>query len=175
MLRQMVQRVLILTPPGLVEQRREELATEFKINTFVTNNDEAFRNLGADAWLRFPWVIASLATARRGSTHTDHRRALRPGDRGRGASSQESCVGHMEAGQRPAETVHPAVDRHTGPEQPRRAVQPGDGAQTRPVEEPQGFQRDFVVHGDPRLPKNRGLLRDLLSDVMVRHSSQPFQ
>ena len=27
-----------------------------------------------------------------------------------------------------------------------------------------------MAHGDPRLPKNRGQLRDLLGDVMVRHT-----
>jgi SNF2 family DNA or RNA helicase len=35
---------------------------------------------------------------------------------------------------------------------------------------PQEFRRQFVVKGDPRSPKNRGLLRDLLADVMIRHS-----
>ncbi len=38
------------------------------------------------------------------------------------------------------------------------------------LKSPKEFQRDFVVRGDPRLPKNRGKLRDLLSDVMVRHA-----
>jgi SNF2 family DNA or RNA helicase len=35
---------------------------------------------------------------------------------------------------------------------------------------PQEFRRQFVVRGDPRLPKNRGRLRELLADVMIRHS-----
>ncbi len=35
---------------------------------------------------------------------------------------------------------------------------------------PKEFNRQFVVRGDPRLPKNRGVLRELLADVMVRHS-----
>jgi len=35
---------------------------------------------------------------------------------------------------------------------------------------PREFRKQFVVHGDPRLPKNRGQLRELLGDVMVRHS-----
>lgn len=72
LLRQMVGRVLILTPPGLVEQWREELVTKFKITDFVTNNDEPFRALGPEAWLRFPYVIASLATARR----PEHRQVI---------------------------------------------------------------------------------------------------
>lgn len=32
------------------------------------------------------------------------------------------------------------------------------------------FKRRFVVRGDPRLPKNRGELRNLLADVMVRNT-----
>jgi SNF2 family DNA or RNA helicase len=35
---------------------------------------------------------------------------------------------------------------------------------------PREFRRHFVVQGDPRLPKNRGRLRELLADVMVRHA-----
>lgn len=35
---------------------------------------------------------------------------------------------------------------------------------------PKEFSSQFVVRGDPRLPKNRGLLRELLGDVMVRHT-----
>jgi SNF2 family DNA or RNA helicase len=35
---------------------------------------------------------------------------------------------------------------------------------------PRQFRSQFVVQGDPRLPKNRGRLRELLADVMVRHS-----
>jgi len=35
---------------------------------------------------------------------------------------------------------------------------------------PQEFRRQFVVRGDPRSPKNRGLLRELLADTMIRHS-----
>ena len=35
---------------------------------------------------------------------------------------------------------------------------------------PREFRKQFVVRGDPRQPKNRGQLRELLGDVMVRHS-----
>jgi SNF2 family DNA or RNA helicase len=35
---------------------------------------------------------------------------------------------------------------------------------------PRQFRRQFVVQGDPRLPKNRGRLRELLAAVMARHS-----
>jgi SNF2 family DNA or RNA helicase len=38
------------------------------------------------------------------------------------------------------------------------------------LETPRQFRRQFVAQGDPRLPKNRGRLRELLADTMVRHS-----
>ena len=65
LMRQMAERVLILTPPALVEQWREELAGKFRLGDFVTSFDPVFREQGARAWETFPRVIASLATARR--------------------------------------------------------------------------------------------------------------
>lgn len=72
LLRQMVSRVLILTPPGLVEQWQEELAVKFNLSDFVTSNNPEFRSLGTAAWERYPRVIASLATARR----SEHAKAI---------------------------------------------------------------------------------------------------
>jgi hypothetical protein len=65
LLRQMAERVLILTPPALVEQWREELVGKFRLGDFVTSFDPVFREQGTRAWETFPRVIASLATARR--------------------------------------------------------------------------------------------------------------
>src|SRR4030067_51478 len=59
--RRMAQRVLIMTPPALVEQWREELVAKFNLPDFVTSADEAFREHGTAAWARFPRVVASLA------------------------------------------------------------------------------------------------------------------
>ena len=77
MLRQMVTRVLILTPPSLVEQWQEELAVKFDLTDFVSSNHPDFRSLGTRAWNHFPRVIASLATARR----AEHAAAERGGAR----------------------------------------------------------------------------------------------
>ena len=171
MLRQMVQRVLILTPPGLVEQWRGELATKFKINTFVTNNDEEFRTLGADAWLHFPWVIASLATARRPEHRTqitaelydlvivDEAHHLK-----NRASVTWKLVNELQKRYILLLTATPVQNSLAELYNLVTVLKPGQ------LKSPKEFQRDFVVRGDPRLPKNRGLLRDLLSDVMVRHS-----
>ena len=72
LLRQMASRVLIITPPALVEQWREELSSKFGLTDFVVNYDPEFRELGPQAWAAFPHVIASLATARR----SEHRRVI---------------------------------------------------------------------------------------------------
>ena len=60
-LRNVAQRVLILTPAALVEQWREELAVKFGLEDFISNAAPEFRVLGAAAWERFPRVVASLA------------------------------------------------------------------------------------------------------------------
>ena len=65
LLRHMVQRVLILTPPSLVEQWHEELASKFDLPQFLTSTNPAFREQGIQAWETVPFIIASLPTARR--------------------------------------------------------------------------------------------------------------
>jgi SNF2 family DNA or RNA helicase len=171
MLRQMVQRVLILTPPGLVEQWREELATKFKITEFVTNNDERFRDLGADAWLHFPYVIASIATARR----PEHREQITADlydlvivDEAHHLKNRTSVtwklVNELQKRYILLLTATPVQNSLAELYNLVTVLKPGQ------LKSPKEFQREFVVRGDPRQPKNRGLLRDLLSDVMVRHA-----
>jgi SNF2 family DNA or RNA helicase len=171
LLRQMVQRVLILTPPGLVEQWREELVTKFNITDFVTNHDEAFRSLGPDAWLRFPHVIASLATARR----PEHRQVITSEiydlvivDEAHHLKNRASVswklVNELQKRFILLLTATPVQNSLSELYNLVTVLKPGQ------LKSPKEFQRDFVVRGDPRLPKNRGLLRELLSDVMVRHS-----
>ena len=63
--RNVIQRVMVVTPAALVEQWREELAVKFGLPGFASTADAEFRAAGADAWERFPLLIASLATARR--------------------------------------------------------------------------------------------------------------
>lgn len=63
MLRGHVGSALVLTPPSLVAQWREELGSKFGIDTRTTD-DPAFRAEPARFWARPGVVIASLATAR---------------------------------------------------------------------------------------------------------------
>jgi SNF2 family DNA or RNA helicase len=171
MARHLVRRVLIVTPPALVEQWREELASKFGLADFVTNYDPEFRELGARAWAAFPQVIASLATARR----PEHRESI-----GREtydliivdeahhlknrASVSWKFVNSLQKKYILLLTATPVENSLDELYNLITILKPGQLAT------PRQFQRQFVVHGDPRQPKNRGRLRELLADVMVRHS-----
>jgi len=63
LLRGRVERALVLVPPSLVSQWREELSAKFAIETRTTE-DGAFRADPVGFWSRAGVVIASLATAR---------------------------------------------------------------------------------------------------------------
>lgn len=171
LLRQMVERVLILTPPGLMAQWKEELATKYDLDEFVTSSDPDFRALGSQAWAEFPQVIASLATARR----SEHRRAITAQeydlvivDEAHHLKNRSSASWKLVNGLQKKYilllTATPVQNRLTELYNLITVLKPGQ------LKSPREFSSQFVVRGDPRLPKNRGLLRELLGDVMVRHT-----
>jgi SNF2 family DNA or RNA helicase len=171
LLRQMVGRVLVLTPPALVEQWREELSVKFRLDDFLTSADPEFRALGSAAWATCPHVVASLATARR----PEHRAQIAqvPYDlvivdeahhlRNR-ASVSWKFVNELQRKYVLLLTATPVQNDLDELYNLVTLLKPGQ------LKSPREFHRQFVVRGDPRLPKNRGRLRELLADVMVRHS-----
>ncbi len=171
LLRQMVNRVLIITPPALVEQWREELASKFGLTDFVANYDPEFRELGPQAWTAFPRVIASLATARR----REHRRVITGivydlviVDEAHHLKNRSSVswkfVNALQKKYILMLTATPVQNSLNELYNLITILKPGQ------LKTPREFRRHFVVQGDPRLPKNRGRLRELLADVMVRHA-----
>jgi SNF2 family DNA or RNA helicase len=170
-LRNVAQRVLILTPAALVEQWREELAVKFGLEDFISNADSEFRALGAAAWERFPRVVASLATARR----AEHRAQISaiPYDliivdeahhlKNR-ASITWKFVNELQRKYILLLTATPVENDLDELYNLITLLKPGQ------LKTPREFRKQFVVRGDPRLPKNRGQLRELLGDVMVRHT-----
>ena len=171
LLRQMVQRILIVTPPALVEQWREELAAKFNLPDFVTSADPEFRALGPAAWAQFPRVIASLATARR----AEHRAQIESllydlviVDEAHHLKNRASVswkfVNSLQKKYILLLTATPVENSLDELYNLITLLKPGQ------LKTPREFQRQFVVQGDPRQPKNRGKLRELLADVMVRHS-----
>ena len=169
--RNIVQRVLVVTPAALVEQWREELAVKFGLPAFVTSADAGFRSAGASAWERFPLLIASLATARR----AEHRARIAqiPYDlivvdeahhlKNRNSASWK-FVNELQRKYILLLTATPVENNLDELYNLITLLKPGQ------LKTPREFRRQFVVSGDSRLPKNRGQLRELLGDVMVRHT-----
>ena len=169
--RKMVGRVLIVTPPSLVEQWREELSSKFNLADFVTSHDPSFRDQGPEAWAAFPRIIASLATARR----PEHRRAItdlvydlvivdEAHHLKNRASVSWNFVNALQKKYILLLTATPVQNDLDELYNLITILKPGQ------LKTPREFRRHFVVQGDPRLPKNRGRLRELLADVMVRHA-----
>lgn len=169
--RNIVQRLMVVTPASLVEQWREELAVKFGLTGFVTSADAEFRATGADAWEKFPLLIASLATARR----AEHRARLSqiPFDmvvldeahhlKNRNSASWK-FVNELQRKYILLLTATPVENNLDELYNLITLLKPGQ------LKTPREFRKQFVVSGDPRLPKNRGQLRELLGDVMVRHT-----
>jgi len=63
-LRGLVKRTLILTPPALVHQWQEEMAQKFN-QDFISSDSNEFISAGETAWSRFPNIIASIDLATR--------------------------------------------------------------------------------------------------------------
>lgn len=169
--RNIVQRLMVVTPAALVEQWREELAVKFGLTGFVTTADADFRAAGFDAWEKFPLLIASLATARR----AEHRARLAqiPFDlvvldeahhlKNRNSASWK-FVNELQRKYIVLLTATPVENNLDELYNLITLLKPGQ------LKTPREFRKQFVVSGDPRLPKNRGQLRELLGDVMVRHT-----
>ncbi len=62
--RGLVRRVLILTPPSLVEQWQGEMRRKFGMD-YVVHDDPAFKERGPKAWASYDRIIASYHTAKR--------------------------------------------------------------------------------------------------------------
>ncbi len=169
--RNIVKRLMVVTPASLVEQWREELAVKFGLTGFATTADAEFRAAGSDAWEKFPLLIASLATARR----AEHRARLSqiPFDmvvldeahhlKNRNSASWK-FVNELQRKYILMLTATPVENNLDELYNLITLLKPGQ------LKTPREFRRQFVVSGDPRLPKNRGQLRELLGDVMVRHT-----
>jgi SNF2 family DNA or RNA helicase len=169
--RNIVQRLMVVTPASLVEQWREELAVKFGLTGFVATADADFRAAGPGAWEKFPLLIASLATARR----AEHRARLAqiPFDlvvldeahhlKNRNSASWK-FVNELQRKYIVLLTATPVENNLDELYNLITLLKPGQ------LKTPREFRKQFVVSGDPRLPKNRGQLRELLGDVMVRHT-----
>jgi SNF2 family DNA or RNA helicase len=170
-LRHMAQRVLVLTPPALVDQWHEELTNKFALPGFLTSSDPVFREQGPDAWRVHPFIVASLAAARRAENRqvieatpydlvvVDEAHHLK-----NRASVTWKFVNALQKKYILLLTATPVQNSLDELYNLITILKPGL------LKTPKAFTQEFVVRGDPRAPKNRGMLRNLLADVMVRHT-----
>lgn len=164
LVRNIVHCVMVITPTALMEQWREELATKFGLPGFITTTDPGFRSAGARAWQRFPLLIASLATARR----AENRACLSniPFDLVVAVDEAHHLKNRNRASwkfinelQRKYILLLTATSVENNLDELYNLItllKPGQ------FSTPQEFRKQFVVNGDPRLPKNRGQLRNFL-------------
>jgi len=162
--------VLILTPPSLVSQWREEMRDKFQIE-FTTLDDPEFRRQGPAAWERCERVIASIHTAKA----LKHSEAIRRVTydliivdeahhlRNRGSLSWK-FVNQLKSKYLLLLTATPAQNDLDELYNLVTLLRPGQ------LRSPAEFRREFVERHDPRRPRNRTKLRELLMDVMVRNT-----
>ncbi len=170
-LRGLVKKVLVLTPPGLTEQWQEELSSKFLLDNFITHDAPDFRAQGDQAWGHYDRVIASLATARlSGNREIIEQIAydLVIVDEAHHLKNRNSVswrfVNALQKKYILFLTATPVQNKLDELYNLITVLKPGQ------LKTEREFRQQFVVRGDPRSPKNRGMLRELLADVMVRNT-----
>ena len=169
-LRGLARRVLILTPPSLVGQWHEEMRDKFQLE-FATLDDAEFRRHGPSAWEQCERVIASIHTAK-AAKHSDMIRRVaydliivdEAHHLRNRASLNWKFVNQLKSKYLLLLTATPAQNDLDELYNLITLLRPGQ------LRTPAEFRREFVERTDPRRPRNRTKLRELLMDVMVRNT-----
>ena len=167
--RGLARRVLILTPPSLVEQWQGEMRRKFGLD-FIVHDDPSFREQGAKAWAMHDRIIASYHTAKR----EPHRDAiLKPEwdlvivDEVHHFRNRNTLLWQMAAELRKKYilllTATPVQNDLEELFNLVTLLQPGLLSTAR------SFQRQFVDRRDKLMPRNVDQLHLLLAEVMVRN------
>ncbi|MDQ3398920.1 MAG: SNF2-related protein, partial [Deinococcota bacterium] len=167
--RKLARRVLVLTPPSLIEQWQRELSRKFGLD-FVTHDDPDFKALGADAWSRHERIIASYHTAKR-APHKDAVTAqdwdLVIIDEAHHLRNRRTLTWQLANALRKKYilllTATPLQNSLDEIFNLVTLLQPGLLGTS------SNFQRRFVDSADHLSPRNIGELHGLLAEVMVRN------
>ena len=167
--RGLARRVLILTPPSLVEQWQGEMRRKFGLD-FIVHDDPGFREQGAQAWAMHDRIIASYHTAKR----EPHRAAILKQewdlvivDEVHHFRNRTTLLWQMASELRRKYilllTATPVQNDLEELFNLVTLLQPGLLSTAR------SFQRQFVDRRDKLLPRNVDELHRLLAEVMVRN------
>jgi superfamily II DNA or RNA helicase len=170
MLRGMVKKALILTPPALMSQWCEELSSKFDIATISTDSIE-LRQDPERFWKTHNLIVASLALAR----NKRHRPLLgRIGfdlvivDEAHHVKNDRTLgwklVNELKSRFLLLLSATPVENNLMDLFSLVTLLKPGQlGTKT-------SFRRRFVLRGDPTQPRNRERLRQLIGEVMIRNT-----
>ena len=170
MLRGMVKKALILTPPALVTQWCEELALKFGVTALSTDSDELRRN-PEHFWKQQGIIVGSLALAR----NKHHRPILsRIGfdlvivDEAHHVKNTRTVgwklVNALKSRFLLLLSATPVENNLMDLFSLVTLLKPGQlGTRT-------AFRSRFVLRGDPTQPRNRERLRSLIGEVMIRNT-----
>lgn len=167
-LRGLVQKVLLLVPPSLVEQWRQEMQSKFNLD-FIAYDDPAFK-AHPSPWREFPRIIASLDTAKREiyraevldcvydlvvvdeAHHLKNHRTL-----------AYQLVNQLNKKYILLLTATPVENYLEELFNLITLLQPGQ------LETASSFKRKYISRGDPLKPKNTTALKQLIREVMIRN------
>jgi SNF2 family DNA or RNA helicase len=168
-LRGLARRVLILVPPSLVTQWRNEMREKFQLD-FATTEDESFRAAGPAAWEAHEMVVASLATAKR-EPHASAIQALSYDliviDEAHHLRNRGTQGWKFAAGLRKKYvlllTATPVQNGLDDLYNLITLLRPGQ------LHTPKGFRKAHMTRGDGLAPRDPARLRALVAEVMVRN------
>lgn len=167
-LRGLVRRVLVLSPPSLVEQWQEEMRTKFNLD-FVVYDSAEFK-ADPDPWATFPRIIASIDTAKRESKReqvlavpydlviVDEAHHLK-----KQRSQAYQLVSQLKKKYILLLTATPVENDLEELFNLITLLFPGQ------LETATSFKRKYITRGDPLKPKNTETLKQLIREVMVRN------
>jgi len=167
-LRGLVRRVLVLSPPSLVEQWQEEMRSKFNLD-FVVYDSSEFK-AHPDPWATFPRIIASIDTAKRETKQAqvlavpydlvivDEAHHLK-----KQRSQAYQLVSQLKKKYILLLTATPVENDLEELFNLITLLLPGQ------LETAASFKRKYITRGDPLKPKNTETLKQLIREVMVRN------
>ena len=169
-LRGLVRTILILTPPSLTMQWQDEMASKFNIE-FISNDDDAFKAFGTEAWKQFPRIIASINLARR----KEHAQILAETPFDMVIVDEAHCLQNratqtwkmVNSLKKKYMLLLTATPIQNSLEELYNMITLLKPGQLGTVSE---FKRTFMQRGDRFTPQNTPRLRELLRDVMIRNT-----
>ena len=167
--RGLIKRVLILVPPSLIEQWKEE--TFFKFNLeFITSDEKEFKSQGSAAWGKFERIIASIHTAKK----TPHSDAIKQEDFDliivdeahhlKNANTVSwKFLNSLKKKYIFLLTATPVQNNLEELFNLVTLVYPGELGTLK------SFKKNFISSGDHLMPKNYEQLRSLLGELIIRN------